>query len=397
MAVVDELTVDEAARRLGVKPATLYAYVSRGVLDRRRGPDGRTSRFDAADIDALARRGRPRRSSRTTGLDIEIDTSLTAIQPDRVRYRGHDAARLARRRTFEEVAELLWTGELGTVDEPWPVVELDVGSGGSMIDVLARAVQAAAITDDHRRENDIARAGRRMVSAMVHGLPEPGDGRVSRLHLPEREPLRDTIAGRLWGRLAPTRPPAGAVATLNAALVLLADHELAASTLAVRVAASTRADPYAAVSAGLATASGPLHGAASRLTRRMLERAATSSGESALADAQQRYGTLPGFGHPLYERGDPRARALLELMHETWSGSRQLAQVDALVAAARRRGEAANVDLALAALSHVAGMPVDAGQTIFAIARTAGWLAHAAEEYGEAPLRFRPRARFRDP
>ena len=287
-----------------------------------------------------------------------------------MRYRGHDAARLAQRRTFEEVAALLWTSELGTVDEPWPVVTLDVGPGGSMIDVLARAVQAAAITDDHRRENDIARAGRRMVSAMVHGLPESGDGRVARLHLPGREPLRDTIAGRLWGRLAPPRPPAGAVATLNAALVLLADHELAASTL---------------------------HGAASRLIRRVFERAATSSGEAALADAEQRYGTLPGFGHPLYERGDPRARALLELVRETWRGSRQLAQVDALVADGRRRGEAANIDLALAALGRVAGMPVDAGEAIFAIARTAGWLAHAAEEYHETPLRFRPRARFCDP
>jgi citrate synthase len=184
---------------------------------------------------------------------------------------------------------------------------------------------------------------------------------------------------------------------MNAALVLLADHELAASTLAVRVAASTRADPYAAVTAGLATISGPYHGAASRLARRVLDRAQATSSDVALAEAFERNGLYPGFGHQLYERGDPRARVLLDLLHGAWPGNRRLAQVDALIAAARRRGELPNVDLALAALGHVAGMAPDAGEAVFTIARTAGWLAHAFEEYDEPVLRFRPRAQYREP
>jgi citrate synthase len=176
----------------------------------------------------------------------------------------------------------------------------------------------------------------------------------------------------------------------------LADHELAASTLAVRVAASTRADPYAAVSAGLATVSGSYHGAASRLVRRVIDRAAVTNSDTALAEAFDRYGLLPGFGHPLYERGDPRAAVLLELVREAWPTSKRLAQVDALIAAARRRGEWPNIDTALAALGPAAGMEHDAGDAIFAIARTVGWLAHAFEEYDEAPLRYRPRALFRE-
>jgi citrate synthase len=395
------MTVAQAARRLGVKPPTLYAYVSRGVLRSHRGADGRSSLFDPSDIEALARRGRPRRSSRTAALDIVIETSLTTIERERVRYRGHESGRLARTRPFEEVAGLLWSGGLESLDAPWEDVSVgdvpETTARGRMSDRLMWAVQAAAVTDPDRRDRNAAAVGRRMVCAMVGSLPIAGDGRTPRLHLPDRAPMRGTVAGRLWARLAPGRPPAGGVTAMNAALVLLADHELAASTLAVRVAASTRADPYAAVTAGLATISGPYHGAASRLVRRMIDRAQATSSDVALAEAFERDGLYPGFGHQLYERGDPRARVLLELLHEAWPGNRRMAQVDALVAAARRRGELPNVDLALAALGHVAGMAPDAGEAVFTIARTAGWLAHAFEEYDEPVLRFRPRAQFREP
>ncbi len=396
---MEQVTVAQAARRLGVKPPTLYAYVSRGVLRSHRAPDGRTSLFDATDIEALAQRGRPRRSSRVAALDIVIETSLTTIERERVRYRGMESGRLARTRPFEEVADLLWTGALGSLDEPWPVVSVvvpgDVPVERRALDRLAWAVLASAAGDPDRRRRDVTSVGQRLVSAMVEALPMSGDGRTPRLHLPDGGPLRGTIAGRLWARLAPGRPPPGGVRALNAALVLLADHELAASTLAVRVAASTRADPYAAVSAGLATLSGPYHGAASRLARRMIDRAQSTSSDVALAEAMERYGQLPGFGHPLYERGDPRARVLLELVREAWPGSRRLGQVDALIAAARRRGEVANIDVALASLGHVAGFDPNAGDAIFAISRTVGWLAHAFEEYDEQVLRFRPRAQYR--
>lgn len=387
-----ELTVNEAARRLGVKPATLYAYVSRGVLTSHRASDGRTSVFDAADIEELARRGRPRRSSRNASLDIDIETSLTTIEHEVLRFRGHDATRLARRHTFEEVATLLWTGELLASGETWPVAPVDVPDRGGFLDRLTWAAQAAAVDDPDRRSHDVAAVGRRLIPAMVDSLPPAGDGRVPELRLQDRERVRGTIAGRLWSRLAPGRPPSGAIRALNGTLVVLADHELAASTLAVRVAASTRADPYAAVAAGLATVSGPYHGKASAVARRIIDRAVVTSSDAALLEAKQRDGVYAGFGHFLYGKGDPRAGVVFDLVREAWPDSPKLAQVDALISAARRRGVLPNIDLGLAALGHVAGMDVHAGEAIFAVARTAGWLAHAAEEYEEQVLRFRPRA-----
>src|SRR5258708_5697321 len=108
------ITAAEAAQRLGVKPASLYSYVSRGVLNRRRAAGSRTSLFSASEVEGLARRGRPRRAPGPTELWIE--TQVTEISGDHLRYRGHDAIALARQRSFEDGARLLWTGSLG---QPW--------------------------------------------------------------------------------------------------------------------------------------------------------------------------------------------------------------------------------------------------------------------------------------
>jgi citrate synthase len=181
---------------------------------------------------------------------------------------------------------------------------------------------------------------------------------------------------------------------LNAALVLMADHELASSTFAARVAASTRADPYAVVGAGLGPLAGPLHGGAGRATRRVLEQAAGPNGPGpALAEAMASHGIYPGFGHPLYPEGDPRARVLLDLLRSTVGDTRSMRVVDAVLATAQSRAPIQpNVDFALAALGFTVSMPPAGEEVVMTIARTAGWLAHAMEEYGEAPLRFRPRA-----
>src|SRR5271166_4605680 len=105
--MADFLTAREAAQRLGVKPATLYAYVSRGVLSRGKAADGRGSVFDPDEVERLARRGRPRRPAGVA--DITVESAITLITADRLRYRGLDAIRLAASRPFEDVAELLWT------------------------------------------------------------------------------------------------------------------------------------------------------------------------------------------------------------------------------------------------------------------------------------------------
>jgi citrate synthase len=403
------LTAAEAARRLGVKPATLYAYVSRGVLSRVRAPDGRTSLFGAEEVEQLARRGRPRRPAGVA--DITVESAITEITGDSLRFRGLDATRLAVSRTFEEVAELLWTGEFPSGREsgrePWRARPAALAAGraaqaalpaGTLpLERLQVIVPAMAATDPLRLQLDrpaVIAAGQNIIAGMVDCLP--GDVTSA---------AAEPVAGRLWSRLCAgngpghgpghgqSRPAPGLMRALSAALVLLADHELAASTLAARAAASVRADPYAVVGTGLGAMSGALHGGASLGAETLM--AAASGPEDVprvVAELLRRGEKVPGFGHFVYRGGDPRAILLLDLVRRVAPKSRQLAVADAVFAEVRHKSlPEPNIDFAIATLVRVAGMVRGAGEAIFAVARTAGWIAHALEAYsGPGPLR--PRA-----
>ncbi|NED76524.1 citrate synthase, partial [Streptomyces sp. SID9944] len=176
----------------------------------------------------------------------------------------------------------------------------------------------------------------------------------------------------------------------------LVDHDLAASTLAVRVAASARAHAYAAVSAGLGVIEGPLHGAAGGLAHRLiLEVLDRGAAGPVIADELREGRRIPGLGHRLYTGEDPRARALFALLEDLPHAAPALAAArDIEATAARSTPLHANVDLALAVFTASSGMPSTASETVFAVARTAGWIAHALEEYGERPLRMRPSGRY---
>jgi citrate synthase len=400
--MADFLTATEAARRLGVKPATLYAYVSRGVLTRSRAADGRASLFSADEVDRLARRGRPRRPA--GALEITVESAITEITADSLRFRGLDATRLAVSRTFEEVAELLWTGELRPAAEPWRArpaaltagraAQAALPAGTLPLERLQVIVPAMAATDPlrlHLDQSAVLVAGRNIVAGMVDCLP-PAAG--------PGQPLSDAaagrsgpIAGRLWDRLCGHRASPGLLRATSAALVLLADHELAASTLAARAAASVRADPYAVVGTGLGAVSGALHGGAS-LGAETLISAASGPGDvpRVVAELLRRGEKVPGFGHFVYRGGDPRATVLLDLVRRAAPKSGQLAVAEAVLAEVRHKSlPEPNIDFALATLAQVAGMVRGAGEAIFAVARTAGWVAHALEAYsGPGPLR--PRA-----
>jgi citrate synthase len=393
------LSTAEAAARLGVKPATLYAYVSRGLLRRERAADGRTSTFDPVELDRLARRGGSRRGRRPA-VELVLPSGLTAIDRGLPWYRGLAVPELAETRGYEEVAEWLWTGRFPEPVPAWRAgrAALDAGrraqaalpAGALPLERLRVIAAALAAGDELRLELHpaaVTAAGRSLIAGLVDCLPRPaGRGRAA------------SIAARLWGGLTTLGPEPGLVGVLDVALVLLADHELAASTVAARVAASVRADPYAVVSAGLATVSGTLHGGASLGIEALLGEIDAPGKAASVVGARLRRGErLRGFGHRLYPDGDPRARALLARLRAAAGGSPRLAVVEALLDATRHRGlPDPNVDLALAALAHVTGMTRGAGEAIFATARTAGWIAHALEEYDrDTPIR--PRAIYTGP
>ena len=389
------LTAAEAAARLGVKPATLYAYVSRGLLGRERSPGGRTSTFDAAEIERLTRRRKlGGRRGRRPAAELVVESALTAIAGGALWYRGLPVTDLAATRTFEEVAEWLWSGRFpGPTRWRAGTAALAAGrraqaalpKGALPLERLQVIAAALAAGDDLRLELHpaaVTAAGRALIAGMAGCLPRLG-----------RPPAPDAaVAARLWSCLSPLDPDPALLAVLDAALVLLADHELAASTVAARVAASVRADPYAVAAAGLATLSGSLHGGASLAVEALLtEIGRPEQAAGAVGQRLRRGERLRGLGHPLYPDGDPRAAHLLARLRRAAGGSPRLAVVEALLDATRRRGlPPPNVDLAVAALGHVAEMTRGAGEAMFAVARVAGWLAHALEEYDRAtPIRLR--------
>lgn len=401
---MDELSTREAAERLGVKPETVYAYVSRGLLSSRRAPGGRGSRFDAREVDALARRHRRPHAAAEDGdtpAGTPVRTGITLIERDRYFFRGVDAAALAAAYGYEEVADWLWTGRLTPgvrfTAPPEPLAAATAAAAAlpghaGPVDRLRAAAVAAAAADPLRFDLDgeaVRATARGLVATLAGALPLAG-----RVHEPTAP-----VARRLWARLTALPPDPGFVRCLDTALTLLIDHDLAASTLAARVAASARAHPYAVVSTGLGALDGPLHGAASGLAHRMLAEALARGSAAAVVSDHLRAGRrVPGLGHRLYPGADPRAEALFTLLNA-------IPPAGAALAAARRIAEITarhvsvrpNVDLALAVLTVSADMPAEAGETVFAVARTAGWVAHALEEYAERPLRMRPSGRYTGP
>jgi citrate synthase len=416
------LTSAEAAEQLGVKPSTLYAYVSRGVLTRIRTPAGST--FDPQEVARVARSGRhrpeertvpgpaaddvgPRRgpSRRSEEADPVFVTELTLISQGRLFYRGLDAVELSRSRTFEEVAGWLWTG--GWSGEGWPwrtptaaaaavaAVLGWVGPDSLPVERFMLAVAAAALTDELRHDlspTAIPIVGRGLLSTLVDSLPA-GEGGPRRRRRADR-----SISARLWPRLSrlPLTPERQSV--LEAALVLSADHELAPSTLAARVAAAFRADPYAVVATGLGPASGSWRsgssGAPSEVEHLLAEAEATDP-ERTIGDRLRRTGApVHGFGMPLYPGGDPRGAELLSRLDEVAGPPGRHALVKRVLAIGEARGfSPPNVDLGLGALAFCGEMIPGAGQAVATFGKVAGWLAHAMEEYAE-PTRFRTRAAY---
>lgn len=378
------LSTAKAADRLGVKPETLYAYVSRGLIRRERGPHGST--FATTDVERLAQAGRRVRRLPT----LVFPSSLTLIENDRVFYRGLDVIRLSRERTFEEVAGWLWTGAWPDATE-WPDdTALREAAGRAQetlpddclpIDRLRLTVAVAAGNDPHQHDTTptaVIDTAQRLIRLMVQTVPLARRG-----GRPRRSNVDQSIAAILWPKLSPLPPTAGRIDALNTALVLLADHELAVSTLAVRAAAMARADTYEVVGTGLNVAGGTRHGGASLDLDGVMSHAA-AIGIGRAIEARLATGHLPGFGHSIYKDRDPRARPLLDRLGDIDPDPARRAFVDSFLDAVESRSlPRPNIDAALAALAWCAEMRPGSGETIFVVARTAGWVAHALEQYDQ--------------
>ncbi|MBS0550046.1 MAG: citrate synthase family protein [Proteobacteria bacterium] len=388
----------EAARRLGVSPATLYAYVSRGLLRSEATSGRRERRYRADDVSHLKRRrdvGRKAESIAANALDFGtpvLESSLTLIDNGRLFYRGHDATRLARSVSLEQVAHLLWECD----DRPFDAKNLPPMSTAlrnawaatptlSTVDRCLILLPAAARWDHPSWVQDrvamIETGVRilRLLTAAVTGEP------VSPL------PVHEQLAAA-WN-VQPGHAP-----LLRAALVLSADHEFNASAFAARVVASTGANLYGATVAGLAAINGPRHGGLTRHVSAMLEKLRQAPDLDAELVRQLRDdGPLPGFGHQLYPDGDVRAATLLEMLAEILPQSPERLFGQSVAAAAERlTGRRPNVDFSTVVVERALGLPKDSALALFLLGRTVGWIAHALEQSAHGAL-IRPRARYIGP
>ncbi|MFC9438646.1 citrate synthase [Nocardia sp. NPDC057030] len=379
------LTTAEVASRLGIKPETVYAYVSRGLLTKLPASGRRGSLFREDEVARLAHGRRHGGDRRATMEDIA--SAISRIEDDRLYYRGRNVADLVPAHPVEAVANLLWTGELASPPEQFTAPAEILSTCRAAVAALP---EGARLTDRMRVAVTVAGAG----DPLRFDLSAQGVLRTARILLAVEvdslgNPSRDsgTLADRLGPALTDHPMPAG---LLDSALTLLADHGLAISTVAARVAASARVHPYGIISAGLGALDSQYHGAASTVAYRFLAEAITDP-LAAAADRLRLGGSLPGFGHLVYRTTDPRAELLLAELRPIPAAQPALTAIDTITTHLGAPHTAVpNIDLALAVLMHAYRMRPDAGEAIFALARTIGWTAHTLEEYAEPPMRFRP-------
>lgn len=380
-----------AAKALGVNRNTLYAYVSRGLVRSVAHPTlPKASLYSARDIQGLiARKTRMRRprAAAASALDFGLPvlkTSLTHFENDRLFYRGEEAVVFARQASLEDAARLLWASR---ESDPFQGATFDPRRVPGWIEIatkfaparptdravaLLSLLTAAEAPTSGKAGQAALDAAAQLVLAMVAA--------VARIHTPVNAPVHEAIA-TAWRR----PKAAGAI---RQALVLLADHELNASTFAVRVVASTGAGLTHCALAGLAALSGPLHGANTERVRALfIDAEKSGDAYGTVSQRLQRGERIPGFGHGLYRDGDPRGVDLLAM-------GRLDPVADAILGATRAlTGIEPNVDFGLLATERRFDLPESAALALFAMGRSVGWIAHAFEQRTSGSL-IRPRAEF---
>lgn len=408
-AAADYLSADEAAARLGVQRATLYAYVSRGWLTSVPGA-GRRNLYRRDEVERLRARSQARAGHEAVAAgalrwgEPVIASAITAITEEGPRYRGEAAVELARRGlAYEAVAGLLWTGALDPAAPPWSargaLGELRRLRAGIPEGADPLAVIRLALAEIGAREGAIG-----LAEAAEIGVAERLIGRLAALAglAFGDDHVRAAAAGeriaRITGRALLGRDDPASAAVIEAALIISADHELNTSAFAARVIASTGADLHACLAGAAGALSGPLHGGAcARVEGLAGEALALRSPAAAVRARFARGESIPGFGHPLYPGGDPRARFLVELASAhapARAGVRRLLAIAAAMADAGHPPP--TLDFGLVAIAEALGLARGSASAIFAIGRAAGWVAHVLEQRRQGFL-LRPTARYVGP
>ncbi|MBL0918217.1 MAG: citrate synthase family protein [Hydrogenophaga sp.] len=372
------IAMDEACARLGVRPQTVYAYVSRGKLEVMADPaNTRRSLYRAEDVAALARRKQAGRKHETVasntlfGAEPCIATALSAFFRGQLYYRGQEAGNLARSASVEDVARLIWAAEQPVT---FACTSAPPQTPGRVAAFTMLAALAATGHSTRGRRNRVLHAEcQGLVGQLANAFgASPGD-----------KPLHLRFA-KAWKLSAPVADH------LRTAMVLLLDHELTSSAFSARITASTGASLPTCLLAGLATLSGPSHGDASGRVQALFNEVQRLGEDHVIGHHLSTGQPLAGFGHRMYPDGDPRASALLALCEPPQAIARFIEKASHLT------GLQPNVDVALASLVAHHRLPTDAAFGLFATARSVGLLAHSLEQLAETQM-IRPRGRYVGP
>jgi citrate synthase len=388
------LSAHEASAELAIAPATLYAYVSRGLIRSEPSSDSRSHRYRAEDVRRLKERRTPSpepRGLRSFDADLPVmDSAIATITENGPIYRGVNCVDLAESATVEHAATLLW--DVTGVD-PFP--EANGPRVSPEMRTIAHAARAAAPIDRTIAVLALAASADPQAFTRAPDGRAMVGGRILRLVVatmlnakPSAQPLHLQIA-KAW---APDNK--NAVDLIRRALVLLADHELNASTFTVRCAASTGLNLYDSMIAGLVALKGPKHGGAGVLAAQLLKTLRDGDVVPIIRERVALGERFAGFGHGVYKSGDPRAQALLKALARSGAPVKLTKEIPERIVEAT--GEFVNIDYALAVLVHMLGRPPGDELVLFAMARTVGWIAHACEQLRHGGL-IRPRARYIGP
>jgi citrate synthase len=392
------LDAGRAAEELGVNLATLYAYVSRGMV-RSEAVEGkgRNRRYRAEDVRRLKERKERRRDPEGVvegalhwGTPV-LESAITMIDGGGLYYRGRDVAALAGEKSIEEVAALIWTGDEAMAPALFPPEMygpsrrirdvVDSVAGLTPVEVFQVMLPVAAADDPAAydlRPGAVARTGARILRLMTD------------VAAGESAPDLAATLQRGW---SPDDPEAAVL--LGSALVFCVDHELPVSTFAARCVASSEATPYAVVLAGLAALGGVKHGGEIELVEAFLREVDAAGDARAVISGRLRRGErIPGFGHSLYPEGDPRGAGLLSLTAGACPERNAVTLSDRVAGEMLQlMGERPTVDFALATVARALELPPGGAVALFALGRTVGWIGHAIEQYRSGSL-IRPRARY---
>jgi citrate synthase len=337
------------------------------------------------------------------GLDgvvaAQTEISLVNGKDGILLYRGYDIGDIARSRSFEEVAHLLWFGEFPTPEQLENLTEKmssqrelshaaattvqAMDAKTNPIDVLRTVISAQAATDrlvEPDMEDAIATAAAiPTILATFYRRHEGQDPIAPRSDL--------SHAGNYLYMLTGEEPDESRVAALNAYLVMLADHGMNASTFTSRVIASTGSDLASSLVGAIGALKGPLHGGAPQY---VMEQIAEVRGrddiEAWALDMLERRERFMGFGHPIYRTYDPRARILREMAEELnpdfFATASKVEEVVIRILTERypERPMATNVEFYSAGVLEFIGLPTDLFTPTFATSRAVGWSAHVLEQ-----------------